>query len=79
MKQAKLQEEKRLTKKVNLFLVNDDKKGFYKMPEPNEGDIFYDIEGFPQQTVDRSNIFMVSIFIMEQNLSLRTSPSRIIQ
>ena len=27
---------------------SDYKKGFYKMPEPNEGDIFYDIEGFPQ-------------------------------
>ena len=49
VKQAKLQEEKRLTKKSKfIFNKSDDKKGFYKMPEPNEGDIFYDIEGFPQ-------------------------------
>ena len=43
VKQAKLQEEKKVNKKVNLFLVN--LMIFYKMLE---GDIFYDIEGFPQ-------------------------------
>ena len=47
--QAKLQEEKRLTNKSKfIFNKTETNKGFYKMPEPNEGDVFYDIEGFPQ-------------------------------
>ena len=47
--QAKLQEEKRTTGK-SRFIINDTEKnkGLYKIPKPNEGDIFYDIEGFPQ-------------------------------
>lgn len=47
--QARLQEEKRLTQKSKyIFNKTEKNKGFYKMPKPNEGDIFYDIEGFPQ-------------------------------
>jgi len=47
--QAKLQEEKRLTGKSRHVIVDTEiGKGFYKMPKPNEGDLFYDIEGFPQ-------------------------------
>ena len=48
-KQAKLQEEKRITN-VSKYIFNETQKdkGFYKMPIPNEGDLFYDIEGFPQ-------------------------------
>ena len=47
--QAQLQEEKRLTNKSKyIFNKTDSNKGFYKMPKPNEGDVFYDIEGFPQ-------------------------------
>ena len=47
--QAKLQEEKRITGK-SRFVINETEndKGLYKMPEPNAGDLFYDIEGFPQ-------------------------------
>ena len=49
VKQAKLQEEKRLTGK-SKFIFNETEvgRGFYKLPKENEGDIFYDIEGFPQ-------------------------------
>jgi len=47
--QAKLQEHKRLTSETRVVFLNSElNKGFYKMPEPNEGDLFYDIEGFPQ-------------------------------
>ena len=48
-KQAKLQEEKRITK-LSKYVFNETQqdKGFYKMPKPNEGDLFYDIEGLPQ-------------------------------
>ena len=47
--QAKLQELKRLTNEIKtVFLSPELNKGFYKIPEPNEGDLFYDIEGFPQ-------------------------------
>ena len=49
VQQAKLQEEKRLTGK-SKFIFNETEvgRGFYKLPKENEGDIFYDIEGFPQ-------------------------------
>ena len=47
--QAKLQEHKRLTNEIKTVLLTPEiNRGFYKMPEPNEGDLFYDIEGFPQ-------------------------------
>ena len=49
VQQAKLQEEKRLTGKSRyIFNDTEEGKGFYKMPKENEGDLFYDIEGFPQ-------------------------------
>ena len=49
VQQAKLQEEKRLTGK-SKFIFNETEagRGFYRLPKENEGDIFYDIEGFPQ-------------------------------
>ena len=47
--QAKLQQEKRITGK-SRFVINETEKdkGLYKIPKPNVGDLFYDIEGFPQ-------------------------------
>ena len=49
VQQAKLQEEKRLTGKSKyIFNETEVGRGFYKLPKENEGDIFYDIEGFPQ-------------------------------
>ena len=49
IKQAQLHEEKRKTGKSKFeFYESEKNKGFYKMPKPNEGDLFYDIEGFPQ-------------------------------
>ena len=48
IEQAKLQEEKRKTKISKWVpLVSKPNKGFYKLPKPNEGDVFYDIEGYP--------------------------------
>ena len=47
--QAKLQEEKRLTGEDKIiFLDPDIDKGFYKLPKPDDGDVFFDIEGFPR-------------------------------
>ncbi|MDA7444937.1 TM0106 family RecB-like putative nuclease [Candidatus Pelagibacter ubique] len=47
--QAQLQEEKRLTGEDKIiFLDPDIDKGFYKLPKPDDGDIFFDIEGFPR-------------------------------
>ncbi|MDC0417827.1 TM0106 family RecB-like putative nuclease [Candidatus Pelagibacter sp.] len=47
--QANLQEEKRLSG-VSKYVVLDqvEGQGFYKMPKPNDGDLFFDIEGFPE-------------------------------
>ena len=48
IEQAKLQEEKRKTNKSKwVLLESKPNKGFYKLPKPNEGDLFYDIEGYP--------------------------------
>ena len=48
--QAKLQEEKRKTGKTKYIILDPDVgKGFYHLPKPDEGDLFYDIEGFPQE------------------------------
>ncbi len=50
-KQAKLQEGKRLTGKSKcVFIEQQNGKGFYKIPKPNDGDIFFDIEGFPDSS-----------------------------
>ena len=47
--QAQLQEEKRKTGEDKIiFLDPDFGKGFYKLPKPDDGDIFFDIEGFPR-------------------------------
>ncbi|MDB3949760.1 TM0106 family RecB-like putative nuclease [Candidatus Pelagibacter sp.] len=47
--QAELQEEKRLTGEDKIiFLDPDFGKGFYKLPKPDDGDVFFDIEGFPR-------------------------------
>ena len=46
--QAKLQEEKRETKISKWIpLISKPNRGFYRIPKPNEGDLFYDIEGYP--------------------------------
>ena len=48
--QAQLQEEKRETGKSKYIILDPDiGKGFYKLPEPDDGDLFFDIEGFPQE------------------------------
>ena len=48
--QANLQEEKRKTGESKYIILDPDKgKGFYKLPEPDAGDLFFDIEGFPQE------------------------------
>ena len=42
-----MQNQKRLTGKSDIkFIEQIPGHGFYKMPEPNEGDIHFDIEGF---------------------------------
>ena len=47
--QAQLQEKKRKTGEDEIiFLDSDFGKGFYKLPKPDDGDIFFDIEGFPR-------------------------------
>ena len=47
--QAQLQEDKRLTGEDKIiFLDPDYGKGFYKLPKPDDGDVFFDIEGFPR-------------------------------
>ena len=47
--QAQLQEEKRTTGQYKIiFLDPDYGKGFYKLPKPDDGDVFFDIEGYPR-------------------------------
>jgi len=47
--QAQLQEEKRKTGKSSYIILDPDiGKGFYNLPKPDGGDLFYDIESFPQ-------------------------------
>ena len=48
--QAQLQEEKNETGKSKYIILDPDKgKGFYKLPKPDDGDLFFDIEGYPQE------------------------------
>ena len=47
--QAQLQEEKRKTGEDKIIVLDPDAgKGFYKLPKPDDGDVFFDIEGFPR-------------------------------
>ena len=47
--QAQLQEEKRNTGEDKIVILDSDfGKGFYKLPKPDDGDVFFDIEGYPR-------------------------------
>ena len=42
--------KERETGKSKYIVLDPDKgKGFYKLPKPDEGDLFFDIEGYPQE------------------------------
>ena len=65
--QAMLQEEKRATGKSKYIILDPDPgKGFYKLPEPNEGDLFFDIEGFPQED-GRGFEYLHGIYLKNKN------------
>ena len=64
--QAKLQEEKRKTGESKIIILDPDVgKGFYKIPKPSEGDVFFDIEGFPR--MDRPFEYLHGIYYKEKN------------
>ena len=64
--QAKLQEEKRKTGESKIIILDPDVgKGFYKLPKPNEGDVFFDIEGFPR--MDRPFEYLHGVYYKEKN------------
>ena len=48
-RQAQLQYEKRNSgvDKIHVFTKIKNNTGFFLLPEPNEGDLFFDIEGDP--------------------------------
>ena len=65
LEQAKLQEQKRLTGKTEIISVdNKDEKGFYLLPEPKSGDLFFDIEGFP--TSNRPHEYLHGLYYEEE-------------
>jgi hypothetical protein len=39
-------------------------KGFYKLPKPDEGDVFFDIEGFPR--MDRPFEYLHGLYYKEK-------------
>jgi predicted RecB family nuclease len=63
--QAKLQEEKRKTGEDKIIILDPDYgKGFYKLPKPDEGDVFFDIEGFPR--MDRPFEYLHGLYYKEK-------------
>ena len=63
--QAELQEEKRLTGKSKIIIINPEVgNGFYKLPKPDEGDIFFDIEGFPR--MDRPFEYLHGLYFKDK-------------
>ena len=65
--QANLQEEKRLTGKSKYIVLDQiEGQGFYKMPEPNYGDLFFDIEGFPESN-KRNLEYLHGFYFKEKN------------
>ena len=63
--QAQLQEEKRKTGEDKIiFLDPDFGKGFYKLPKPDDGDVFFDIEGFPR--IDRPFEYLHGLYYKEK-------------
>jgi len=63
--QAQLQEEKRKTGEDKIiFLDPDFGKGFYKLPKPDDGDVFFDIEGFPR--MDRPFEYLHGLYYKEK-------------
>ena len=65
--QANLQEEKRLTGQSKyIFIDQEVGQGFYKIPIPNEGDLFFDIEGFPES--NRRNLeYLHGLYLKEKD------------
>lgn len=57
--QAKLQYEYKLTNKLKYELISDTENpklhGFEKLPKPNEGDLYFDMEGYPFYSEESSN------------------------
>ncbi|MBL6759032.1 MAG: TM0106 family RecB-like putative nuclease [Pelagibacteraceae bacterium] len=63
--QARLQEEKRKTGEDKIIILDPDYgKGFYKLPKPDEGDVFFDIEGFPR--MDRPFEYLHGLYYKEK-------------
>ena len=47
-----------------IFLDPDFGKGFYKLPKPDDGDVFFDIEGFPR--MDRPFEYLHGLYYREK-------------
>ena len=63
--QAILQEEKRKSGEDKIIILDPDYgKGFYKLPKPDEGDIFFDIEGYPK--MDRPFEYLHGIYYKDK-------------
>ena len=63
--QAQLQEEKRKTGEDKILVLDPDvDKGFYKLPKPDEGDVFFDIEGFPR--IDRPFEYLHGLYYKDK-------------
>ena len=63
--QAQLQEKKRKTGKSEIIILDPEVgKGFYKLPNPDEGDIFFDIEGYP--TMDRPFEYLHGLYYKDK-------------
>ena len=63
--QAQLQEEKRNTGEDKIVILDSDfGKGFYKLPKPDDGDVFFDIEGYPR--MDRPFEYLHGLYYKEK-------------
>lgn len=61
--QASLQLHKRLSLKDEIHLMKPDTaagNGFYSLPKPNEGDLYFDMEGYPHEKGGLEYLFGVS-------------------
>jgi predicted RecB family nuclease len=64
--QAQLQEEKRKTGEDKIIILDPDVgKGFYKLPKPDDGDVFFDIESYPR--MDRPFEYLHGLYYKDKN------------
>ena len=72
--QAALQADQRATGRLSYELLDNPGGGFELLPEPDEGDIFFDMEGDPLYSPERGLEYLFGAYLATNNATSRFGP-----